>query len=164
MRSGPRTCLSASSSASGNEFIRFSDVSQLTVAKLHTIIAADARAPTTSDSATRRRTARPIRSHPAAIISPAAMRIPAMSTTSSRTRPCWNSATIAVGVYPAARSHQPPCTAAMKLIIQVPTVTPSVTIAAVEGCSVIAAAAAASAIVRPASRKLPPPTVVNSGR
>ena len=38
-----------------------------------------------------------------------------------------------VGVYPAARSHRPPWTAAMKLMIHVPTVTLSVTIAAVDG-------------------------------
>ena len=41
-----------------------------------------------------------------------------------------------------ARSQMPPCTAAMKLMIQVPTVTLSVRIAAVDGCSVSDAAAA----------------------
>src|SRR4030095_6778213 len=51
----------------------------------------------------------------------------------------------------------------MKLMIQVPTVTPSVRIAAVEGCSVIDAVAAARAIVNPAFNMWPNITVASSG-
>ena len=74
----------------------------------------------------------------------------AASTTSSLISPCWNSATIAVGVYRASRSHIPPWTAATKFRIHVPTVTLRVTIAAVAGWSVMDDAAAASEIVSPA--------------
>src|SRR5579859_3968005 len=51
----------------------------------------------------------------------------------------------------------------MKFTIQVPTVTLSVTIAAVDGCSVSDAAAAASAIVRPAFRTCPNASAASSG-
>ena len=51
----------------------------------------------------------------------------------------------------------------MKFRIQVPTVTPSVRMAAVEGCSVTAAAADASAIVSPAFSTCPSITAISSG-
>ena len=92
----------------------------------------------------------------AAETKPAAISARATSTTSSRTRPCWNSATMAVGVNPAARSQKPPWTAATKLRIQVPTVTPSVRMAAVEGCSVSAGGQRLpAAIVSPAFSRCP---------
>src|SRR6476660_7952674 len=70
---------------------------------------------------------------------------------------------MAVGVKAAARSHHPPFTAAAKLINHVPTVTVSVTIAAVAGCSVTAAATAANAIVSAPFKRCPAITVINSG-
>ena len=51
----------------------------------------------------------------------------------------------------------------MKFTIQVPTVTLNVRIAAVDGCSVSDAVAAASAIVSPAFSRWPSATVATSG-
>ena len=153
MRSGSVMRASAASSASGSEFARLSDASQLGVTNAHAKIAAAATAPHSALSRRRRREATPIRSHTAESARHAAIRIAATSTTSRRINPCWNAATIAGGVYAAARSHTPPCTAAMKFRIHVPTVTLNVRMAAVDGCSLTAAATAAIAIVRPALKK-----------
>ena len=88
MRRGSRISRSARSSPDGNEFMRFSDVSQLALAKLHAKIATDRAAAIPNDSATRRRTGTPSRSQIAASASPDAMSATAIRTTSRRMRPC----------------------------------------------------------------------------
>ena len=77
-------------------------------ANVHAIIAAAPTASRPAESNTRRRTAMPSRTQIAASVSPISTSADAMRTTSRRIRPCWNSATIAVGVYAAARSQMPP--------------------------------------------------------
>jgi hypothetical protein len=61
-------------------------------------IASEAAPTTASDSRPRWLTAMPVRIHTAARPSPAAIRVAAASTTSARTSPCWNVATITGGV------------------------------------------------------------------
>ena len=143
--------------------IRASDRSQLCHANVAASSSAAAAAPTIADSDTRRSTGAPICIQTAAIARPANVSSSDASVTSNRTSPCWNCATIAVGVYSAIRCHSPPWIAAMKFTIHVPTVTLSVTIAAVAGCSVTDAAAAASAIVSPAFSTWPNASAASSG-
>ena len=124
---------SACSSATGNEFIRDSEVSQLPCTRVHPKPRITATSTAPADSSDRRRTGTRARVQMVATVRPSVMSTIATSTVSRRIRPCWNSATIAVGVNCAACSQIPPCTAATKAITQVPTVTASVRIAEVEG-------------------------------
>ena len=83
--------------------------------------------------------ATPVRIQTAASASPRRSARARSARASSRTSPCWNDGDHhRRRVAAASRSHKPPCTAAAKLTTQVPTVKPSVRIAAVAGCSVSA--------------------------